>query len=497
MMKFSRRKTGPLLILGALLMILSTAKESSLSAQSEPEKTGKTIEGTFESRKVKPGTVFSYAVYLPKQYDGSKPAALAVSCDGLCGACVAALEKLADEGAAPVTICVGVVSGSLTPTVEGGFARGMRGEEYDQAGGDYADFLVDELIPALIEKEGLNIDPDPNRHLTLGASSGGIAAWEIAWRRNDYFRRAYLNSPTFSAFRGGEEVMYRVRISETRPIRSFVTVGCYEKEPNIYAGNSYITALFADDTLRFAGYETAFEEFPDGPHGAGYGDAAVAERVMRFLWADWETRPVRPLRNPDRVERLVTFGESWEETDEPFPNREPVRTKLGVYHFEGGNIFFTPDGGETRRVSDRYRRISALAVSSDLWRLYVADLDSRFVDAVSIQPDGSLGEVYRLAPLRLGVNPSCLGAADLCVDTRDRVYAATELGIQGIISFGIVDAILPLPGDAAAEKIAFGGEENRTVYVKSGEKVFKRTFKTTGRKANDPIQEPGSTNYFN
>lgn len=493
MKKQTRKKS---LILALLFLFMGAAEMAARLFAQETERTSRILSGTFESRLVKPGTVFPYSIYLPKQYDGTKPAALCVSCDGLNGACNEALEKLADEGAAPVTVCLGVVSGQLTPTIEGGTPRGMRAEEYDQAGPDYAHFLVDELIPALIAKENLQIDPSPDLHLIVGASSGGIAAWEIAWWRNDYFRRAYLNSPTFSAFRGGEEPMYRVRITETRPIRAFVTVGSYEKEPNIYSGNSHITALFANDTLRFAGYDSGYEFFPDGPHGAGYGDGAVAERVMRFLWAGWKDEPVKTLHNPDRVERLVTFGDPWRETDEAIPERQPAQTPMGVYDFDGGKIFLTPNGGERRQVSDQFRQITALGVSSDEWRLYVADRDSRFIDAISILPDGSLGARYHLAPLRLGPNPSILGATDLCVDTQDRVYAATELGIQGIVSFGIVDAILPLPGDAAAEKLAFGGVGNQTVYVRSGEKVWKRVFKTTGRLAGDPPQKPGTTNYF-
>jgi len=43
---------------------------------------GTILQGTWKNSKIYPGTVRDYWIYIPKQYDGSKPAALMVFQDG-------------------------------------------------------------------------------------------------------------------------------------------------------------------------------------------------------------------------------------------------------------------------------------------------------------------------------------------------------------------------------------------------------------------------------
>ena len=60
---------------------------------------------------------------------------------------------------------------------------------------------------------------------------------------------------------------------------------------------------------------------------------------------------------------------------------------------------------------------------------------------------------------------------DLCVAADDRVFVATELGVQGIVSFGLNDLILPLPNDLPADKVRM---EGNLLYAASGDKIFRR-----------------------
>ena len=60
---------------------------------------------------------------------------------------------------------------------------------------------------------------------------------------------------------------------------------------------------------------------------------------------------------------------------------------------------------------------------------------------------------------------------DLCVAADDRVFIATELGVQSIVSFGLNDVILPLPGDLPADKVRL---EGNILYAASGDKIFRR-----------------------
>ena len=72
----------------------------------------------------------------------------------------------------------------------------------------------------------------------------------------------------------------------------------------------------------------------------------------------------------------------------------------------------------------------------DGWRLYIADRQ-----AFLLARSTPTGVSKNHAPL------ACrwifdAGANAICIDTKDRVYAATPLGI-GRVSFGVIDAILP------------------------------------------------------
>lgn len=476
-----------------LFGILFAAVCSVYSAESL--KIGEEMNGHFISPKIKEGSDFIWVLYVPTCYDPTKPAALYMAHDGLNMTHAKVLEQMAEKGEVPVTICVGLASGELAPPSGEGFPRRMRAEEYDEVDSEYANMLVDEFMPWLIERFQLNIDPNPDMHLVTGASSGGISAWDIAWYRNDYFRRCFISSPTFSSICGGELPMYLVRVTEPRPIRVYEIYGRHE--PNIYAGDSYIAALMGENTFEYAGYAYKSEYFPDGGHGAGYNDPPVIERAMQFLWENWQTEPVKVLRQQERLDRLVEFGTTWEETNDTFPEPIPAVTKYGTYDFDGGVITLTDSDGNVRTVSDEFfGEITGLAVSTDGWRLYVADKSRRFIFAVTIMTDGSLGKAYKLAPLRLPHDVVTLGASGLCVDTKDRVYAATPLGIQSMVSFGVLDAILPLPGDREADAVAFGGEDGKTLYVRSGNLVFKRPMKTTGKPADFPVTAPGTNGYF-
>ena len=455
---------------------------------------GEEFYGDYTSSTTKAGTVFRWVAYIPSCYDPSQPAGLYIGHDGLNLRHAQKLEELATQGDVPVTICIGLASGKLLPTLEEGSPRNMRAEEYDDISSEYPDFLVDEFIPWFINEYQLNIDPNPDMHMVAGSSSGGLSAWNIAWHRNDYFHRCYLASPSFMAIRLGEETLYNVRLSEPRPIRIYETYG--EKEPNMYDGNSYLAALFAANTLEYAGYPVKSRFIPGGEHGAGYNDPDIIEDMLRYLWDHWQTEPVKPLRQQERLDRILSFGTYWEETTDPFPNPIPAKTSIGTYCFQKDTILFTDLEGNETVVSKEFSDISGIAVSTDGWRLYVADRSKRFVLALAIHPDGTLGKPYIHAPLRLPYDVTQLGASAICIDTKDRLYAATPMGVQSIISFGIVDAILPLPGDRPAEDIAFGGKNYNTLYVRSGETIFKRTMKTSGKTADFPITPPGTFGYY-
>src|SRR5688572_4945419 len=141
----------------------------------------------FTNSAIYPATVRDWWVYVPKQYNGSKPACLMVFQDG--GAYSSSngqyrvpvvFDNLIAKKEMPVTIGVFVNPGNIPAAGAGQRARSNRSFEYDSLGDQYARFLLTEILPEVAKK--YNITKDPEGRAIGGASSGAICAW--TWRGN-------------------------------------------------------------------------------------------------------------------------------------------------------------------------------------------------------------------------------------------------------------------------------------------------------------------------
>ena len=142
---------------------------------------GRTVRGTYTSVRYKPGMKFDYAIYVPPCTNPDGSYAVAIDHDGLPTANCAALDTLAASGEAPWTVVFGLCSATLPAGIDGGTNRGMRFNNYDLYSPEYADFVVDEAIPALAAEHHLTLSPSPDMHMATGGSSGGISSWSIAF----------------------------------------------------------------------------------------------------------------------------------------------------------------------------------------------------------------------------------------------------------------------------------------------------------------------------
>ena len=367
--------------------------------------------------------------------------------------------------------------------------RYMRAEEFDEYGPEFINLIVEEMIPEAADLAKVKISTNPDMHFFTGGSSGGMSTWNALWFRNDFFRRGFLSSPTFSAMRGGEEPMVLVRKCETRPMRFYLSVGT--REPDYFFGDSYNVAVNAKGAFDFAGYDYAFDMFVGEGHCARRADPAFLRKVMTFVWDKWQTEPVKAGKNQIRIRNLLAAGSQWEPAENIPEPRQAKAPNGGFYTFKEGKILLVNDGKETI-VDDTLDKITALAVSSDHWRLYVADAARRFVYAYTIQPDGTLSAQYKLAPFHLAHDCRVIGALDLCVAADDRVFIATELGVQSIVSFGLNDVILPLPGDLPADKVRL---EGNILYAASGDKIFRRPLAISAPAADAKPAAPKTPGY--
>ncbi|HEY0881416.1 MAG TPA: alpha/beta hydrolase-fold protein, partial [Archangium sp.] len=186
---------------------------------------GELIKFEFAASKIFPGTTREVTVYVPKQYDGTKPACVYVNQDGVQWNAPVVFDNLIARGEIPVLIGVFVRPG-VVKTANGQTAldRFNRSYEYDGLGDSYARFLLDELLPAVETKvtsdgRAIRLSKSGADRAIGGSSSGAICAFTAAWERPDAFTRVFSAVGTYVGLRGGERYSTLLRKYEPKPIR--------------------------------------------------------------------------------------------------------------------------------------------------------------------------------------------------------------------------------------------------------------------------------------
>ncbi len=316
---------------GSPLPVASAAPASTyVPVEIKPEDIlpGTIKETKFTTSKVFPGTVRDVTVFIPAQYDGSKPACVYVKTDGYNPREKTFMEKLIATKEMPVTIGVFVRTGTLPAPMKGTLDRRNRCFEYDGVGDNQVRFLVDELLPFVAKEFDLKLSSDGNDRCVSGGSSGGISAWNTAWERPEAFSRVYCASGSFVAFRGGHEFPTLVRKFEAKPIRTFMTTGMRDMENA--AGDWLLIDQEMDKALKFAGYDYQFRII-DGGHVAGYAENYL--EAMAFLWKGWPER-VKAGPSAPRAQEIIIPGEGWQLLEEGFKStRGPACNATGEVFF--------------------------------------------------------------------------------------------------------------------------------------------------------------------
>ena len=274
---------------------LNAADDYTLGVDSQPRADaprGTVRTGPFSASKVFPGTTREYQVYVPAQYDATKPACLMVFFDGsgMMNATGAyrvpvVFDNLIARKDIPVTIAVGINPGTVPASAApGAKARSQRSYEYDSLGDANARFLLEELLPEALK--GLNVTADPAGRAVGGNSSGGIAAFTIAWERPDSFRKVVSHIGSFTNIQGGHRYAGLVRASKSapKPLRVFLQDGSSDLD-NLH-GNWPLANHDMAAALKFAGYDHTFVFGTEGHNGKHGG--AIFPDTLRWLWRDWQ-----------------------------------------------------------------------------------------------------------------------------------------------------------------------------------------------------------------
>lgn len=302
-------------------------------AQDAPPK-GEVMQFTFESSKIFPGTVRDYWVYVPRQYDPSKPACVYVNQDGIQYKAPEVFDFLIATGDMPVTIGVFVMHGRVKAPADGALDRFNRSFEYDGLGDDYVRFLLEELLPDVETKKtsdgrAIVLSKSGNDRAIGGASSGAICAFTAAWERPDAFSRVFSAIGTYVGLRGGNDYATLVRKTEPKPIRVFLEDG--SNDLNIYGGDWWMANQEMERALTFAGYEVE-HNWGTGGHNGEHATEIFPD-AMRWLWKGWP-EPVKAGKGSQQFQDITVPGESWKLVGEGYRFTEgPAANAQGVVYF--------------------------------------------------------------------------------------------------------------------------------------------------------------------
>jgi sugar lactone lactonase YvrE/enterochelin esterase-like enzyme len=357
---------------------------------------GELIKLEFADSKIFPGTTRDVTVYVPKQYDGTKPACVYVNQDGVQWNAPVVFDNLIARGELPVIIGVfvrpGVVKAADTATAQDRFNRSF---EYDGLGDAYARFLLDELLPFVEAKttgDGrvIKLSKSGNDRAIGGSSSGAICAFTAAWERSDAFSRVFSNVGTFVGLRGGDRYPTLIRKYEPKRLRVFLVDG--SNDNNIYAGDWWMANQMMERALTFSGYDVN-HVWGEGGHNGRHATSIFPD-IMRWLWKGWPeaVKPAAPTKNNVLTTVLIP-GEEWQLVSEGY------RLSEGAAPNAKGEVFFTdiPNSkaykialdGKVTLARENTNRSNGQAFGPD-GRLYVVAAGAQQVLAIDAEGKSSV-----------------------------------------------------------------------------------------------------------
>jgi enterochelin esterase family protein len=250
---------------------------------------GKLSEKIVHTSRIYEGMTSDYWIYVPAQYDSSKPAALMVWQDGQGhtqrnggSRTLNTIDHLIQQKRIPVMIAV-----FISPGMKG--TQRMRSIEYDTVNDTYARFLRDEILADVQSK--YNIRKDGYSRGIAGNSSGGICAFNVAWHQPDQFSRVLSHIGSFTSIQwkpgvidGGNVYPFKIRKEPKRNIRVWLQDGSQDLENS--HGSWPLQNVQMANSLKMRGYDFHLS-WGSGTHNGAHGNAQLPVSLT-WLWRDYD-----------------------------------------------------------------------------------------------------------------------------------------------------------------------------------------------------------------
>jgi enterochelin esterase-like enzyme len=187
-----------------------------------------------------------------------------------------------------------------------GDAQGSeRGLEYDTMSGLYAEFVEKEVLPLVDGKCNVKLTRDPNGRATMGGSSGGSAAFIMAWYHPDLYHRVLTYSGTYVnqqwPYNAGtphgawEFHEHLIPESPAKPLRVWMEVGDRDLlNPNVMRDNMHDWVAANENmakALAAKGYHYQFVFARNAGHTDGGVKQQTLPEALEWLWKDYQPTP--------------------------------------------------------------------------------------------------------------------------------------------------------------------------------------------------------------
>ncbi len=327
--------------------------------------------------KFYPGTPHNYQVYVPAQYDASKPTPFMIFLDGGGSAGVTGggikvpvvFDNLIAKREIPAMIGIFIDPGVLPALDPNAQRRFERIFEYDSINGRFGQFLIDEVIPEVAKK--YNLSKDPNDRGIQGASTGAVGAFMAAWEHPDQFHRVISFIGTFVAMKGADTMLAIIRKSEPKPIRIYMQDGRNDHilpdHPfgTFFAGSWPINNEVLYENLQFAGYDVKYALGESGHDGRQ--TSVIMPDMLRWLWRDYP--------KPITAQLPAGFGkQGWDPRAQVFSTvslDKPWQQVGAAYKSavspapdKDGNVYFADPAANTIYKSDADGKVTTFKTNS-------------------------------------------------------------------------------------------------------------------------------------
>jgi len=241
---------------------------------------GKKGGGTNENRKV--------SVYVPSQYVPGTPLPFSVIQDAsYIQVLPTILDNMINDKRLPIMGAIFVANGG-----------GSRSLEYDTVSGKYAEFIENEVLPVVEKECNVTLTKDPNARASMGGSSGGIAAFTMAWFHPEWYHLVLSYSGSFTNLRKGPGAPnggwdYHSGIiakAEKKPIRAWLHVAENDLNSNsdLAKMNNWPTAnKRMAEVLKEKGYHYRLTYSLNSKHVDGKVTNQTLPEALTWLWQDY------------------------------------------------------------------------------------------------------------------------------------------------------------------------------------------------------------------